>query len=844
MRTKITALIAGNLLAVAGAPAAYAQESSLQLDEVIVTAEKREVDLQKTAMSIQVYKGEELQKQGKKRIDEIMSGVVGVQSRDSQVGNVFFVRGVDSGGGGSPAGGSGTTVAVLIDGVYQSRGETVRGGTLDVSQVEVMRGTQSSTLGVGALAGAVSLVTNKPVFEYQGSGSLEVGNYNLVNTEAVLNVPLSDSQAVRIAYSTNKRDGYLSSNAGESDISNARLKYRWRASDNLDLGLTASHQSIGGNGVAQGVLTRSGHWEAYRTGGTYVTTYGYPPMFGLVNDNIIYSDRSDPWDDGYPKDVWPNNPFRDTNIDSYSAEVNWTTGIGTLTVLPSYEHAHFRSAEPPRGSGSGWMGEDRLQKTHQVDVRLASKSGGVLEWLAGAYYYNTDFSGYFLSVAWPNDSMNVAGPTVNNNPCGFASGTAQTCTSWSDTKSSTVTTQALYGDLTFEVLTGLRLKGGARYSRDEKAEQGSTGTYVGGFTQPQYRQLSTGMAASNLVPFTGYQYNPEFSHTWSDVVYSAGVEYDLGASAMVYGAYKTGYQAGALNVMGATPTYTDKNTSEQITLGLKSRFLDNKLQLNVEAFSMSFENRPVGNATGTIFNAGNTADATCVQANPVQSPFVPANYSCLLPGAQFTVDNQSTGVDVEINFLPTAADRIDLSFEWLDSIYSGTPSGPSFTVANLTAAAGVNGGAVNNPAAQALLDTYAAQLNSYDGVTLQNAPKYSGNITYSHKFSFAGGSTFTPSVNMAYKDKYWTQGGAPAPGGFDIRTALADGNFTRQDAYTLWNAYASWASADGRFTVNGYVKNIENKPIQTNIGGEPGSSVLYVSLDAPRTFGVSFGASF
>jgi hypothetical protein len=268
------------------------------------------------------------------------------------------------------------------------------------------------------------------------------------------------------------------------------------------------------------------------------------------------------------------------------------------------------------------------------------------------------------------------------------------------------------------------------------------------------------------------------------------------------------------------------------------------LQFNVEGFDTNFKNRPVGNAAGGIFavNAGATG---CVNTNPAQTPFVLGNYACLLPNQQFTVDNGSTGVDLEVNFVPTAADRIDLAVEWLDSVYSGTPAGPDYTAAQLVTIAQANGGVANTTAAQNLINTYNAQRASYDGVTLQNAPKYSGNLTYSHKFSMSGGSTFTPSVNVAYKDKYWSQGGTGLGSAvLDVRTALTDGSLFLQKAYTMWNAYATWQSADGRFSVNSYVKNIDNKPILINIGGEPGSSVLYVSLDAPRTFGVSFNANF
>ena len=239
-----SALVLASLSGTAAAQNKAAAASN-ELQEVIVTAERREVNLQKVSISIQVKDGDDLRKTGKKRIDAIMQGTVGIQAQDSQVGVTFFVRGVDSSGGM----GNVVAVPVIVDGVAQSRSESVRAGTLDLARAEIMRGPQSTTLGVNALAGAVSLVSNKPVFERVVSGNLTVGNYNLRQFEGVLNLPLTSNQALRFAFSKEQRDGYISSGAGDSDLTNARVKYRWQANDKADLLATVSHQNIGGNGV-------------------------------------------------------------------------------------------------------------------------------------------------------------------------------------------------------------------------------------------------------------------------------------------------------------------------------------------------------------------------------------------------------------------------------------------------------------------------------------------------------------------------------------------------------------------------------------------------------------------
>ena len=153
-------------------PQIFAQESATEeftLEEITVTAQKREMDVQKTPIAIQAVTADQLVEEAKQRLDEIMQGVVGVASQGSRVGTDFYIRGIGTGNFGPPTGGlDQAAVAVMIDGVYQNRGEVVRGGTLDMQRVEIMRGTQSTTLGGSSLAGAVSLVSNNPVFKYEG----------------------------------------------------------------------------------------------------------------------------------------------------------------------------------------------------------------------------------------------------------------------------------------------------------------------------------------------------------------------------------------------------------------------------------------------------------------------------------------------------------------------------------------------------------------------------------------------------------------------------------------------------------------------------------------------------
>jgi len=810
MRFIFNGILAGLLAVLFMVPVVYAQDEdsdTFMLEEVTVTAEKRDTNLQKTPISIQTVSGVELTQEAKTRIDDIMQGVVGVQTQGSQVGVDFFMRGLGTPDAGPPVGGANqSAVAVLIDGIYQNRGEVVRGGTLDMAQAEVMRGTQSTTLGGSSLAGAVSLVSNNPVFDYEGSGSLGFGDYNLLTTQAVVNVPLSEDQAFRIAYSTEKRDGYVSSNAGNSDQANGRIKYRYQPTETFDLVATISKQVIGGNGVDTGALSYYGYWEAYdpASAGLYDATIGYPILYGHINNGVKYDDRDNPWDDGLPFEGWPNNVFRHTNIYQYSVNMDYDLGFSTLTVTPSYQTAEFNSQEAPRASQSEsemWNAEQRDQETVQFDLQLTSSPDAPFEWLGGVYYYDTEFSGEMYSANFNN----CVGPDCPPGPPPAPDAPEGDYYNWESTNPSGQTTYAAYANLTYPVLDVLRINAGARYTKDEKFER-KTMNRLYGFTKP-----------------SGFVYDSDNKADWDATTYRVGGEYDISDQAMVYALFATGYQPGTFGMGG---TVTDAVELDQYTVGLKSRMLDSRLQLNVEGFRSVYNNKEFRGSFN--YFSENFPTTTCGlpgQGAPGQATIQIIGDDYCIDGIQgITIPEMiSQGVDVEINFLITENDRIDASAEYLKAEMNSPAHG--VTAEYLDTQPGMT-----DTVRDGILAGLAAVADSWNGMTMQNSPEWSANFSYSHIFDMPNGSTLTPKLNMEYKSEYYSQGGGPSG-------AVPDPPESYQDAYQLYNFYLNWTSSDNKFNISAYVKNIEDKPIQTNFNVEGLSAT---SLLPPRTMGLVF----
>ncbi|MGC3980606.1 MAG: TonB-dependent receptor [Steroidobacteraceae bacterium] len=898
---RVLTYLSGATLALGGL-AASAQDSAsvssgLELEEIVVTATKRETDLQKTSISIQTYSGEELKKSGKRRIDDIMQGVVGVSVEDGAIGAAFYMRGVDRGSGYGPSGGAPQTptVSVLIDGVYQNRGETVRGGSLDVSQVEVMRGSQGTTLGASALAGAVSLVTNKPIFDFQSSGTLEFGNYNLMNMEGVLNLPFSDNQAIRVAYSSNKRDGYISSGAGESDLMNARLKYRWKASDTLDLILTASRNKIGGNGNQFGQLLVSGHWEPY-TGqgnvmptagscatagtvpafgtnpsnqvvfrgapGTIASARGCPATYVAVNDNVWYFDRKNPWNDGFPRNAYSVQGVRETVIDSYQGDVNWNTGIGDVTISPSVQRAEFTSMEIPDGA----MAEHRVQSTRQLEARIASKpDSGKLSWVSGLYYYYTDNVGTFRNRIFPGVTYTLppaAGATVGTSGSQCALGGNRYCFTWQDQTHAILETKSAYANATFSVLDTFRVLGGLRYQTDYKRSASTADGALRG-------------DANGFIDNPAVRY--DFNARWNNTQYRVGVEYDVLPQSMVYATFQTGYQPGSVGGMAASPNFlvttgapSNALKLRQFTVGMKNRFFDNRLQANIEAWDTEFRDRTasydgvtqlVGDGSiGTATVTGGTAIPLCNNTNSgdPQGLFrvvITPTDACITPGSNITntvADQVSKGVDLELSFLATANDRVNFNMEYLDSHYKTAPhrvgetSLPTPTASGILGVAVYAGGATNSTAqsaalAQRLVDTWNNTYGSYPNLSLAGSSEWSSTLSYEHIFHIKE-STLTPRISAAYRSSYWNSSGGGGATVAQLNASLNDSSLPLvpgvQRSFTKWDALTTWQDPTGKFSVTGYVRNIGNKATIQN------ASLTSVSLDAPRTFGAVLSATF
>ncbi|MEY3338019.1 MAG: hypothetical protein RL245_1011, partial [Pseudomonadota bacterium] len=223
-------------------------QNSEGLEEIVVTATKREQTLQDVPVAVSVTSVETINKASIQDVSDLASIIpsLRVTTLQTSTNTNFIIRGF---GNGANNPGIEPSVGVFIDGVYRSRSAGAIGDLVDVSRVEVLRGPQSTLFGQNASAGVISVITQKPQFETGGLVEATIGNYNQRILKGKLTGPLSDTLAYSLTGVLNQRDGYFLNQRDNTDFNNrdrwdVRGQLLWNASDAVSVRFIADMSEI------------------------------------------------------------------------------------------------------------------------------------------------------------------------------------------------------------------------------------------------------------------------------------------------------------------------------------------------------------------------------------------------------------------------------------------------------------------------------------------------------------------------------------------------------------------------------------------------------------------------
>jgi outer membrane receptor protein involved in Fe transport len=573
-----------SLLGAHAAAAADTAPSATAVEEVIVTAEKRAVNIQLAPVSISAVKGEKMQDLGLKSLADYSQ----------------YVPGLVIGNGGTPGETSitlrgiapvsaGAVVGTYIDDTpLGSSNGWARATTFaldlmpyELDRFEVLRGPQGTIYGAGAMGGLVKYVLKQAdpnAFSGEVGGEINTtsGSSGLGSAErAAVNIPIvHDKLGLRLSVFNQDYQGYTDNpalglkNADDGYQRGGRVAVTFRPTDKLRINLNGLFTRTR---FDDGAFVRLGNVTSTVEDG--VTLYHGQPVGGDFN-------RANSFTAPFSKD-----------IDYFSSSINWDLGPVTAVSATSYSHTvtyQRQDATDAYGvytqlfgmpAGVGKFDLDLDLKKWTQEFRLQSPSGGRFEWLAGAFYTHEDSANHQVASVLDANYQPITGPfAAFFNPY-FA--LAEVPTTYEE--------YAFFGDLTWNLTPKFDVTGGLRYAHNKQTfHQITDGLILGGFTD------APGASSEGVT-------------TWS-----ANARYRFSDEVMGYARAATGYRPGGPNVaLPGVPPTVGSDTLTNYEAGIKSTFWDGRALLNFTVFDIEWKNiqLDVSNITCGCSYGANGGDA-------------------------------------------------------------------------------------------------------------------------------------------------------------------------------------------------------------------------------------------
>ncbi len=841
----------------APAESAKPRKSSTAIEEITVTARKREENLQETPIAITAFTDEDLKSQGITRINDIEESVPNLQF-DQAVGQSnaarIYIRGV---GNGDPIATDDPGVGLYVDGVYLPRAQGALLSTADIAQVDVLRGPQGTLFGKNTIGGAVNITTRKPSMDgFSGEGEIRLGNYDTVETKLAVNIPIVPERfASRVSFVTQQRDGFTKNRflGGDSTLGRRRLlagraQFLLMATDTLEFNLSADHSNEP-NTPFPGKCKLVGLDPASDTGAgadniaVAISGAGQAANLG-PNGEVGSNIDSSPAGRAIARNSFARACETSSNIGEFKSRIDGKTedelktfGTNLTATWSASEAFTFKSISSWRRNETKRAADadltefaitqsgrnDNDNQTQDAWSQEFNFSGvamdNKLKWTTGLYAFSEYNKENDRGQGTPLTNINPAplltseipvaalrtflaprnpaldpdgpGPLLGPGPMLNGIAPASTCPqnlagtfacfrgvmTGGFTKS-TGQSYAAYSQLTYDVSDKLSVTGGLRFTHERKRvarlEQVIDPRFINPdrtFTELGMNSLTnntiTGMNGMFLPGVTAdFEKSTRFDK-WTPLL---NLQYRINDDVNVYATYSRGFKAGLLNGRANEIGLNLEVDNEVLTsyeAGLKSRWFDSRLIVNVAAFSSTYEDIQLtvraqnmqGMIVGGIDNAGKA------RINGAELELV------ALPIA---------GLQLNGGFGLTAARYVE--FDRAGFSNNKLPGTPTYTF-NLGAA-------------------YTLPVGSL------------GDLTTRLGYSFAG----------------------------EKESDVSDPHFNRADKRGLLSGRMSFAMADGKTEIALYGENLTNRVYLANAVRGISSTLLYYG--APRTYGIELSRRF
>jgi len=638
--------ISAALVLVPIATLAPSQQASAQaLEEVIVSAQRREVGLQDSALSVSAFSGQDLEEAQVFNAGDLAMTTVGFSfTNPTPFDMELNIRGVMNTRLDAPS--ASRSIGVFFDEVVVGRMGLMSMDFYDIERVEVLRGPQGVLLGKNVVGGAVNIITAAPdLTEASGAIRAQVGNMGATLLSGHYNAPLSDNLALRASFQRRENDGFASHAFTGRDLHNlestqARLSFLYDNNDDFSARFTFEYMDDEGNGTC--AIGEGGNpWSVVRDG------IGLNDIRQCAPDPVQYS-------------VYPGDSlgFYEREATSLTLRLEKAFENSRLISITSYRDGEGESQYSQTGAGPDTPGvleyvasggpnlvsylfafdfpvreaEDLSQFTQEFRL-VSDNPDSAIDYIAGVYYQEDEVDK--VDLFWSEILLGV--PSLN--------GESQ----WDN--NATTESIAVFGQIGYQITDSLKLTLGARYTEDD--------------TSGQVRGLALALGdkfnPADAVPLTplngepgpdgiayyplGGGFNTPYGESWDELTFSGIIEYSISDDVFLYGNVSQGYKSGGFqdtpsNTAGATIPY-EPETVLSYELGVKSEFMDRRLRVNGAVFMMDYEN--------------------------LQVEFT--NDQCLCNIVSNASDAEITGVELEIDFAATPDLLLWLKGSFLDTEY-------------------------------------------------------------------------------------------------------------------------------------------------------------------------------
>lgn len=608
----------------------FAQDTSdYGLEEIVVTAQKREDSIQTVPIAITAIDGDVLDNKAVVNLESLQGLVPGAQIgqfANTPHGAVFNIRGM---GAIEPDPYAGSAVMVTIDGVPQYFNMTSLVDLFDVERVEVLRGPQGTLFGANTTGGVVNIVTKAPSGEYNGKVQVTAGDWNRFDVKAAADLPINEKLSLRLSGFHHGRDGFITnvydgSDMGSIDVNSIRATLKYDA----------------GNGFAatwRNEILRSKNGAPYIGMGAYPgeAEYVAPGTIAGPNAGVQYAGYCMPVGspcrapDEYYSANSSEQDMSDMNIDASTLKMVWDdTSLGTITSITSFKQFDLHEYTDQDGTVEFLASTDRRTDGDQItqEIRVNSQVSESIDLVYGLYFSEDS---YFHSQ---NFRAQFASP-------GFSQVTAQ------DQERSS---QAIFAHSFIDLSDRLRLQLGGRYSKEETKMKVDVTHFISLDGVARY------FGDDRLADF-GIDFTSQGKDDWTDWSAKVGLDYQVSENTLVYGhisrGFKSGGFVGRITIPEDIGPY-DPEIVETIELGMKTDLMDNKLRLNVNIFKNDYQDLQLALIYFTKNSLG-----------------FDVNGNSILNAADATTQ----GIEVEFFAAPSSNLRVNGAFTYLEAEYDDFP---------------------------------------------------------------------------------------------------------------------------------------------------------------------------